>query len=39
MPPTSYTLLHPDARLTEEERATLIAALQVALAEAPPPIR
>lgn len=36
MPPTSYTLLHPDARLTEEERATLLAALQIALAEAPP---
>ncbi|HEY6566335.1 MAG TPA: heme-binding domain-containing protein [Actinomycetota bacterium] len=36
MPPVNYTLLHPDARLTEEERATLLAALQVALAEAPP---
>ena len=37
MPPLTYTLLHPDARLTDEERATLIAALQVALADAPPP--
>lgn len=36
MPPANYTLLHPDARLTEEERATLIAALRVVLEEAPP---
>ena len=35
MPPANYMLLHPDARLSDEERATLLAALQVALAEAP----
>ena len=35
MPPANYELLHPDARLTDEQRATLIAALQLALAEAP----
>ena len=37
MPPPSYTLLHPDAKLTEEERATLIAELQRLLANDPPP--
>jgi hypothetical protein len=28
MPPRTYTLLHPDARLTDEEEAELIAALE-----------
>jgi mono/diheme cytochrome c family protein len=37
MPPRNYTLLHPDARLTDEERATLIAALRGVLADDPPP--
>jgi mono/diheme cytochrome c family protein len=36
MPPFTYTLLHPDARLTDEERATLIASLQELLATDPP---
>ncbi len=34
MPPVSYTLVHPEARLSDEERATLIAALQLAIADA-----
>jgi hypothetical protein len=29
MPPRQYQLLHPDARLTAEEKATLIAALEL----------
>jgi hypothetical protein len=28
MPPRRYTLLHPDARLSNEEEAELIAALE-----------
>lgn len=28
MPPTKYTLLHPDAKLTAAEKATLLAALR-----------
>ena len=32
MPPFTYTLLHSEARLTEEDRAMLIAALQAVLA-------
>jgi hypothetical protein len=28
MPPSQYTLLHPDARLSDEEQAELIAALE-----------
>lgn len=36
MPPFTYTLLHPDARLTDDERATLIASLRELLATDPP---
>jgi hypothetical protein len=36
MPPFTYTLLHPEARLSEEVRGTLIAALQQVLADDPP---
>ena len=35
MPPFTYTLSHPESRLTEEDRAMLIAALQAVLADAP----
>ena len=28
MPPDRYTLLHPDAKLSDDEVATLVAALQ-----------
>lgn len=35
MPPFTYTLLHSEARLTKEDRAMLIAALQAVLADAP----
>ncbi|MDH4111586.1 MAG: heme-binding domain-containing protein [Actinomycetota bacterium] len=36
MPPTSYRLIHPAARLSEEERATLIAAMRQMLRDSPP---
>lgn len=34
MPPRNYTLLHPDARLSDAEKATLIAALRQLESEA-----
>lgn len=36
MPPSQYAILHPDARLTDQERAELIEALRYALDQAPP---
>ena len=36
MPPKTYTLLHPGARLTDEERATLLAELRAMLDRSPP---
>jgi hypothetical protein len=35
MPPVSYTLIHPDARLSEEDRATLLAAMRQMLRTSP----
>jgi mono/diheme cytochrome c family protein len=36
MPPVSYSLIHPAGRLSEEERATLIAAMRQMLRDSPP---
>ena len=36
MPPVSYTLIHPSARLSGEERATLLAAMRQMLDRSPP---
>lgn len=36
MPPTSYTLIHPDARLTDAQRATLLDAMRRMLRDSPP---
>jgi hypothetical protein len=36
MPPTSYTLIHPGARLTDAERATLLDAVRRMLRDSPP---
>jgi len=36
MPPVSYTLIHPSARLSEEERATVLTAMRRMLADSPP---
>jgi mono/diheme cytochrome c family protein len=36
MPPTSYSLIHPSARLSDAERATLLEALRQMLRDSPP---
>jgi hypothetical protein len=36
MPPTSYTVIHPSARLSDAERATLLAAMRQMLRDSPP---
>jgi mono/diheme cytochrome c family protein len=36
MPPANYALIHPDARLSDAERATLIAAMRAMLRASPP---
>jgi hypothetical protein len=36
MPPTSYTLIHPEARLTDVQRATLLDAMRRMLRDSPP---
>jgi mono/diheme cytochrome c family protein len=36
MPPTSYTLIHPEARLSDADRATLLAAMRQMLRDSPP---
>jgi len=36
MPPVSYTLIHPSARLSDAERATLFAAMEQMLQDSPP---
>ena len=36
MPPVSYTLIHPAARLSDEDRARLLAALRRMLRASPP---
>ena len=36
MPPLSYTLIHPSARLSDAERATLLAAMEQMLQDSPP---
>jgi mono/diheme cytochrome c family protein len=36
MPPTSYTLIHPEARLSDADRATLLAAMRRMLRDSPP---
>jgi len=36
MPPTSYTLIHPRARLSDAERATLLDAMRRMLRDSPP---
>jgi hypothetical protein len=36
MPPTSYTLIHPEARLTDAQRATLLDAMRRMLRDSPP---
>jgi len=36
MPPTSYSLIHPSARLSDAERATLLDAMRQMLRESPP---
>jgi mono/diheme cytochrome c family protein len=36
MPPASYSLIHPAARLSDAERATLLAAMRQMLRDSPP---
>jgi Haem-binding domain len=36
MPPTSYTLIHPEARLTYVDRVTLLATMRQMLRDPPP---
>jgi hypothetical protein len=36
MPPTSYSLIHPAARLSEAERAILLDAMRQMLRDSPP---
>ena len=36
MPPTSYSLIHPAARLSDAERATLLEAMRQMLFDSPP---
>ncbi|MGH2540798.1 MAG: heme-binding domain-containing protein [Actinomycetota bacterium] len=36
MPPRTYTLIHPAARLSDAERATLVAAMDQMLRDSPP---
>lgn len=36
MPPVSYTLIHPSARLTDAQRATLLSAMEQMLRDSPP---
>lgn len=36
MPPVSYTLIHPSARLSDADRATLLAAMEQMLKDSPP---